>query len=396
MGADSVDVLVIGGGLIGTSAALGIAASGRRLALIDQRRPSVQPGRLGADLRTVALSPASQTLLRKLGAWEDLKAAPYRSMRVWEERGGAEIRFHAQEAERDELGWIVEVGPAVAALWRRLEACTNAQCLVESLADMQPTEEAVAVQVGERRIQARLAVAADGGQSAVRSQLGVQVKAWETGQVALATLARAERPHQETAFQRFLLDGPLALLPCVDARTVSVIWSQSAVSGQRRLALDDEAFCSELTEASEGCLGQIQEVDRRQTFALAQSATAMLNPCQRVLLIGDAARVLHPMAGLGVNLGFEDIAGLLQGLAHPQAEDPGAPGLWRAFARRRKARSLSMTQFLAGLRAFYAMPQPAASWLRNLGVRWVDGFQPLKRQIIREALGLGPIAQRLR
>ena len=396
MGADSVDVLVIGGGLIGASAALGIAASGRRLALVDQRRPSVQPGRLGADLRTVALSPASQTLLRKLGAWEDLKAAPYRSMRVWEERGGAEIRFHAQEAERDELGWIVEVGPAVAALWRRLESCANAQCLVESLAEVKPTEETVAVQVGERRIQARLAVAADGGQSAVRSQLGVQVKAWETGQVALATLARAERPHQGTAFQRFLLDGPLALLPCADARTVSVIWSQSAVSGQRRLALDDEAFCGELTEASEGCLGQIQEVDRRQTFSLAQSATAMLNPCQRVLLIGDAARVLHPMAGLGVNLGFEDIAGLLQGLAHPQAEDPGAPGLWRAFDRRRKARSLSMTQFLAGLRAFYAMPQPAASWLRNLGVRWVDGFQPLKRQIIREALGLGPIAQRLR
>ena len=396
MGADSVDVLVVGGGLIGASAALGIAASGRRLALADRRRPSVQPGRLGADLRTVALSPASQTLLRELGAWEDLPAAPCRSMRVWEERGGAEIRFHAQEVEREELGWIVEVGPAVAALWRRLEACANAECLVESLTEMRPTEEKVAAQVGERRIQARLAVAADGGQSAVRSQLGVQVKAWETGQVALVTLARAEQPHRGTAYQRFLLDGPLALLPCVDARTVSVIWSQSSVSGQRRLALDDAAFCGELTQASEACLGAIQEVDRRQTFRLTQSAAAALNPRQRVLLIGDAARVLHPMAGLGVNLGFEDIAGLLQGLAHPQAEDPGAPGLWRAFARRRKARSLSMTQFLAGLRAFYAMPQPAANWLRNLGVHWVDGFGPLKRQIIREALGQAPIAQQLR
>ena len=396
MDADSVDVLVVGGGLIGASAALGIAASGRPLALADQRRPSVQPGRLGADLRTVALSPASQTLLRKLGAWEDLTAAPYRSMRVWEERGGAEIRFHAQEVERDELGWIVAVGPAVAALWRRVEACANAQCLVESLTEMQLTQETVAARLGERRIRARLAVAADGGQSAVRSRLGVPAKARDTGQVALVTLARAERPHQGTAYQRFLLDGPLALLPCVDARIVSVIWSQSSASGQRRLALDDAAFCAELTRASEACLGAIEEVDHRQTFRLTQSAATALNPRQRVLLIGDAARVLHPMAGLGVNLGFEDIAGLLQGLAHPQAEDPGAPGLWRVFARRRKARSLAMTQFLAGLRAFYAMPQPAANWLRNLGVGWVDGFQPLKRQIIREALGLGPIAQQLR
>ena len=391
---EDFEVAVVGGGPVGAAAALGLADAGRRVALIERREPQVQAGSLGMDLRTLALSPASQALLADLGLWSALKPTPYRAMQVWEERGTAAIRFEAQDVGRAELGWMQESSPLAQAAWQRLAKHSNVELVVaEPPAAVEPQRDAVAIDVGGRRMRAALLVAADGAKSPLRKQLGVNANVQDTGQVALVSVVRTSEGHRGTAWQRFLHDGPLALLPGCDARTAALVWSQSPSAAARRLDLKEDAFRAELTRQSEACMGEIRDLDRRLAFPLAQSVASSFNPHPRVLLIGDAARVLHLMAGLGLNLGFEDVGGLLRTVRG--ALDPGAPGMWRTFARRRKARAQAMVQLLAALQGLYGFKQPAIQWLRNAGVRLVNDFTPLKRQIIIEAMGLGPLAERL-
>lgn len=392
---NEAEIVVVGGGPVGAAAALGLADAGRRVALIDRMRPPPQPGKFAADLRALALSPASQALLVQLDLWGRLVPTPYRTMRVWEERGTAGLRFDAAEAGRAELGWIQEFGPLCDAAWTRLAEHSNVELLLGELPSaVAPGRQAVTVQVQGRDLSARLLIAADGAKSPLRELLGVKTDFWDTDQVALASVVHTGKSHENTAWQRFLLDGPVALLPCAGAQTAALVWSQSLAAAARRLALDEAAFCAELTQATEACLGEVQAVDRRLRFPLVQSLARTFNPHHRVLLIGDAARVIHPLAGLGLNLGFEDAAAAL-GTAKG-ALDPGAPGLWRTYARRRRIRSLSMVRFLSALQNLYGARQPAAAWLRNFGVRLVNNAAPIKRQLITEALGLGPIAQRMR
>ena len=392
---DHVDVAVVGGGPVGAAGALGLADAGRRVVLVDGMRPPAQPGDLGADLRAMALSPASQALLAELDLWRRLRPTPYRLMRVWEERGTAELRFDAAEVGRAELGWIQESGPLSEAAWARLAEHPKVEVLLgEPPSVVKPKPSAVAFQAGGRELSAALLIVADGAQSPVRRQLGVEAKVWDAQQVAVAGVVRTSKGHAHTAWQRFLLDGPVALLPGADAQTAALVWSQSPEAAARRMALSEAAFCAELTRATEACQGQVEAVDRRLRFPLAQSVARTFSPHHRVLLIGDAARVVHPLAGLGLNLGFEDVSGLLR--TAKGALDPGAPGLWRTFARRRRARALGMAQFLAALQGFYGSPQPAVGWLRNFGVRMVNNSASIKRQLIMEALGLGPLARRLR
>ena len=390
-----VDVAIVGGGLVGASTALGIAGTGRSVALIDREEPVLHKGELGIDIRNVALSPASQNLLAALGVWSELSVAAYRKMRVWEDRGTACIDFCADDVQRQELGWITELSPAIVALWSLLSSRGNVECLIgHKLDGIDMQDDAALLHVGDTTLSARLVIGADGARSTLRSALGVATTELETGQCALASVVRTQAPHDATAWQRFLLDGPVALLPGPESHTSSLVWSQSESEAERRLALTDTAFGDELEGAVESCLGSIERVDRRIAFPLTQMVASTFNPHPRALLIGDAARVVHPLAGLGVNLGLEDVVGILNGLQ--LAKDPGALGLWQAFARRRKARAMAVVRIMAGFRQIYGLREPGVHWLRNLGVRWLDGATPVKRQLINEALGLGPIAEQLR
>ncbi len=402
------DIAIVGGGLVGAAAALGAALQGWRVLLLDRAEPAWEPGRLGMDIRNVAVSPASMALLDELGVWRDQQAIAYSHMRVWEEQGTRRIDFDAADVQRHELGWIAENGPLVASLWQRLRAQDGITIrTADRLIGLDPGTEAVklhltrhgeqasaAAPTASERLRARLVVGADGARSAVRQLLDVSVEAFDTGHHALATVIRTSNPHDGTAFQRFLLDGPLALLPGRHPRQSSVVWSQPPASAERRAALSDAAFCQEIASASEHCLGSVEEVDQRMVFPLQQMLAASFNPVPRVLLIGDAGRVLHPLAGLGANLGFEDVRDLLNELdGLLPGGDPGAAGTWASFARRRRIRSRLMVDIMGGLRRAYASNDPLLQWLRNLGVGWVDSSGLLKRQIIREALGLGPLAR---
>lgn len=392
----SPDVMVVGAGLVGGATALGLARRGWQVLLLEREQPGLNTGRFAMDVRNVAVSPGSQHLLAELNVWSKLTPAAYRAMHVWEEQGTEAMDFSAAEIDRSELGWIVENSPAVCALWDALEKEPNIELVVDAgIEQIEADAESIRLRTGCGQYRAKLLIGVDGARSTVRALLGTRVETHPTGHEAIATLVRTQRGHNGVALQRFLLDGPLALLPSREANISSVVWSQSPASAQRRMALSDEDFCDELGSAIEHHLGAIEAVAERFAFPLQQQLVEDFNPRSRVLLIGDAARVLHPMAGLGANVGFEDVRDLLARFdAIPATADPGAAGVWRSFARQRRARARMMLSLMSGFKQAYAKDDPLLGWLRNAGVGWLNRALPLKKQLIREALGLGPLASR--
>ncbi len=390
------DVAVVGGGLIGALAALGIARAGRGVTLLERREPHRQRGRLGVDIRNVAVSPASRELLQSVAVWEALTPAAYGRMEVWEERGTSAMRFDAAEVGRAELGWILESSQVVRSLWDALERHPNARLEVGAeLGGLRLASTHAVLDTDRGELEARLVVAADGGRSRVRELLSVPAQEAPTGHHALATVVRTERGHAGTCLQRFLLDGPLALLPTGDPHLSSVVWSQPAAEAERRSGLAESAFCAELERCLEARFGAVEAADDRVVFPLVQMLVSTFNPHHRVLLIGDAARVVHPLAGMGANIGFEDVRDLLAELAGLDVDqDAGAPGIWRRFARQRRLRSQMVLALMSGFRRAYGAGGPLAHWLRNTGVAWLDRAEPLKVQIMKEALGVGPLARR--
>ena len=382
-------IIVAGGGPVGTTAALSLAGRGYRVTLVDRQRPLPGPSGLGMDVRNVALSPSSAGLLRAVNAWPD-QAAAYAKMRVWEERGTSQLDFDSASVNRSELGWLVEVAPLLDRLWHQLGREPNVTVVLGSICGVQASDDGVRVALADceavSELHADLLIASDGANSGVRRALQVPVRQWQTGQMALTTVVRTEQIHANTAWQRFMLDGPLALLPSVNPHVCSIVWSQSEPQAQRRLALSDDEFSREMFRASERCLGQILAVGPRQAFPLNQQLAQSAHPHRRVLLLGDALRVVHPLAGLGVNLGFEDLRELLR-IAAP-GTDLVQTGTWDKFARRRLLRSEIMLRSLDGLKRLYGNEDPWVGWARNMGIGWFGRRQWLQRKAIEEATGL--------
>ena len=382
------DAIVVGAGLVGGAVALALGRAGRRVALIDRRRPAAMPGRLGFDVRTVALTPAS---LAFLGI--DVPAAPIRRMRVWEEEGTGRLDFDSRAAGCDALARVVEVGAASEALWRACEELAGVDPRCGSVTGLSEGAGAMRVSVGDDVLFARLVIAADGAESSVRRLAGAELLARGDFDAALATVVRTERAHGDTALQRFDRHGPLAFLPLPDAHCSAVIWSQDRNACERLRALDDAAFAAALRGASEGELGRLEAVDKRFAFPLAQRLVRDFNPRPRVLLVGDAAHTVHPLAGQGVNLGIEDAARLVE--VAEGATDLGRANLWRGFARRRRARAEAMVALMTALRGAYGYGGPVVRWLRNVGVRGIDSAPAAKRWLIREAMGQGFLGRAL-
>ncbi len=403
------DVAVVGAGIVGLSTALVLARRGYSVALIERRPPQRVNGDLGFDIRTVALTPGSAALLRELDGLDD-RATPIEAMHVWEYDGAASLHFRADHdgsagpaASTKVLAHVVENSAVTTRLWavagERLDVHAPS-----SVIDLVVERDAVRL-VGPD-IAARLVVAADGADSPVGTLAGVARREERgSGQHAIATVARATREHRNTAYQRFGRTGPVALLPLgPDGRAsgtaggetgsnVAVIWSTSEPEHERLKDLGDEAFMDVLDQETEGVLGPFEAVDRRFGFPVRQSLVADFNPNARVLVVGDAARTLHPLAGQGVNIGLED-ARAIDVVA--TGGDLGAPGTWRAFARERRLRSKLMISAMRTLLAAYSGAWASNPWVRlarNTGIRWIDSSAVAKSQLIREAMGLGPLAR---
>ena len=481
------DVAVVGAGIVGLAAAVGLARAGHRVALVERAPPERVRGALGFDLRSVALTPGSVDFLACLGGVEDADLAPIEAMHVWEYDGTGSLRFDGNgtlESLNDErpgrlaysrgaLGCLDDAGgegqvgsgstagnaPGRLAYSRGALGCLDdaggegqvgsgstagnapgrlaysrgalafvaensrlttrlwdiaASCLDvyphASVDGLTPTPDGVLL--GGPEIAARLVIGADGANSVVR-RLAATTLRYEPShrrgpQRAIATVARAAKPHGNVAYQRFGRTGPVALLPlrngadpdatasnsphAVSPHAVSVIWTTDEPENTRLQALDDDTFRASLNEETEGVLGGFVAVDERLSFPVRQALAADFNPSSRILIIGDAARSLHPLAGQGVNVGLEDAQALV-GTA--TLSDLGAPGRWRSFARERRARSKLMMASMRALLAAYCGPHAGNPWMRlarNAGVRFIDASAGIKAQLVREAMGLGPMA----
>lgn len=401
--AEEFDYAVVGGGPVGAVMALGLASQGHRVALLERDSPDAaqQPNNdLGVDPRTVALSVSSQRLLDSCGAWPEDHIGPFSHMEVWEDIGTSVLRFGAEDVGQETLGHIAEVGPWREQLWQLLtnSAVTLfAGVLVTSVAPERTAAGGYLLTLAadddrSSTLYARMLIAADGANSMVRRELGVPMVLADTGQSALAFAARTAESHEHTAFQRFLADGPLALLPMADQHLVSVVWSARNDRADELSALSSAQLHVELERASERRLGDVLATIPPVRFPLRQGVIDNFCPADDLVFIGDAARVIHPLAGQGVNLGFEDVRALLACTGHSSGPKPAASKL-RRFARLRRARSRLAVTAMTALSFAYAAQSPGVLWARNAATRALGGVPLARRQLVLEAMGLGPVAR---
>lgn len=392
------DLVIVGAGMVGSALALALADSGLSVVLLD--RGSLTPGATEADLpfepRVSALSLASQRILQRLGAWDGILArrvSPYQAMHVWDGSGTGAVHFDAASVHAEVLGHIVENRVVQDALLERL-AAANVLLLPEARLELlrRSGDQWLVQLAGDRQIRAPLVVAADGATSAVRRLAGLETREWDYLHHAIVTSVRCAESHQRTAWQRFTDDGPLAFLPLDrggDTNWCSIVWSCTPKQGERLMAMDDATFCQALGEAFEHRLGQVECSDTRLCIPLRQRhAKRYVEP--GLALIGDAAHVIHPLAGQGVNLGFLDAAVLAEELRHAQArgESIAEQRVLERYERRRMPHNLAMMAAMEGFQRLFQDDRLPLRWLRNAALKQVDRHFEAKALFVRRALGL--------
>ena len=386
-----LDVAVAGGGVVGAACALALARAGLQVALVEAR-PAPRWLAERPDLRVFALAPDNAALLDALGVWPQVlraRAQPYRKMRVWDAGGGDELAFDAATLARDELGWIVENGLLVDRLWAALVAAGVQVHCPARVQGMEQDEAGVRLQLDDgTRLEARVAVAADGGASELRRLAGLDVDAHDYGQRGVVAFIETADPHQETAWQRFLPTGPLALLPFTQGRS-SIVWTLPEAEAARVLALDDAAFAVALTDASAARLGRAVPVSERAAFPLRRQLVRQ-QVAGRVLVLGDAAHVVHPLAGQGVNLGLRDVAALRAEVESAQARrvDWASAHRLQRWARRRRSDNTVSAYAFEGINRLYSNADPLAVLARGPLLGLAGKLPPLTRALWRHAAGV--------
>ena len=389
---DRFDVAIVGAGVVGSAAALRLAAEGLRVAIIEAHEPAAWVA-AAPDLRVYAFAPDAQALLETLGVWAQVvsaRAHPYRHMRVWDAAGGGELAFDADQMGRSQLGHIVEHSLLVDRLWSAVSRHPSIEKFCpDKLVGMDQDDEQVSLQLDSgAHLRASLALGADGASSRVRESLGIESRQHDYGQHGVVAYASTQLPHQDTAWQRFLGTGPLAFLPCSDGRS-SIVWTLPSAEAERMLALDDARFCDELTRAFDARLGEITAVSERKAFALRRHwVEPML--VGRVALVGDAAHVVHPLAGQGVNLGLRDVASLgdVVAAARAQGRDFSAGHRLQRWARARASENVVAAGSFEAINRFFSNDQVLPTLLRGHLLGLAGKIPPLAQFFWKRAAGL--------
>jgi len=382
-------IVVCGTGIVGLATALALARRGQPVSLLGPRAAVPPAARDDYCPRVYAISPASQAFLSGLGVWESMPAERIAAVQAMDVHGDGDGRVDLQawQAARAELAWIVESSEmerALAQAVRVMGIAWQDDRLAGYAGGVLHTE-------GGARLHPSLAVAADGAASPLRTAAGLPVESRSYGAIGLVVHLDAGRPHGGTAFQWFRDDGVLGLLPLpdtADGPQVSMVWSMKEALAQQLLALpaDEQgrALRQRLAEATGGRLGELRPRTPMQGFPLTLNTTPMIGP--GLALVGDAAHRLHPLAGQGLNLGLGDAQDLAEVVAGREPwREPGDPALLRRYRRRRAEPVLAMRLATDGLHRLFDSRAPAAAWLRNAGMRWVERLPPLKRQLIARA-----------
>lgn len=388
-----VDVAVMGGGMVGLSAALALSQKGLSVAVVEKQ--SQQQLRLDLqsadsqeyDLRVSAISPASQQFLGRLGIWEKAarqRSCDYQRMLVWHQQGRSQMEFDCGELALPDLGCIMENRILQQVMIDALLHSANVTLLFgQRVADLNQGDSSVELTTDQgEMIRANLLISADGRNSMIHSLYNVPLWRGDYQQQAIVANLSTEKPHQNTAWQRFLTTGPLAFLPLSNGQS-SIVWSVDTEKASQLMSLPDEEFFCAVGEAFEYRLGAVVAGSARAAFPLVwQQALQWL--FGRVILIGDAAHAVHPLAGQGVNLGFADVE-LLADLI-PCADSVSDQRILRQFERQRKAETLLATQLFSSLKWVYGLDSGVAGKLRDFGMSLVQNTSLVRRKVIEVAV----------
>ncbi|MEM7432000.1 MAG: UbiH/UbiF/VisC/COQ6 family ubiquinone biosynthesis hydroxylase [Pseudomonadota bacterium] len=391
------DIVIAGAGPAGLLLASQLQReSSFKVTIVDAgERPAVDvDGEIG--LRVSAIALGSVERLERVGAWSHIEAtrvAAFERMRVWDASSSADaddgLLFDAAEFAAPALGYIVENERVRHAV---LNTLNGEQDIIfdTPIVAIDESADGYAVELDNgRRLQADLLIGADGPRSFVRQQVGIETNDWPYGQMAFVTHLQPSEPHAATAWQRFLKEGPLGILPLADGR-VSIVWSTTSDIAEVALNASDEELARQVTIASDYALGELQPAGPRGAFPLtARHAKAYVKP--RVALVGDAAHAVHPLAGQGANLGLADADCLARILRDAVAagEHPGDRPVLRRYERARKGENATMLHFMTGLNRLFTTDSSVVQELRSTGMRLFNASGPLREHVVGVALGTG-------
>ncbi len=385
----SFDVMVVGAGMVGASAALSMARKGMMVAVIERQKINSQarPKNDQIDLRVSAISPASQQLLAELGVWSELqnqRLCDYYNMCVWHENGSAQMDFSCEQVGASHLGSIVENRLIQDVLIKQLSLLHNVELFSDqAIEDIQQSDDHVhLVTTKNLSLEGDLLIAADGRASEVRKKLFMPVIKGGYHQTAIVANVTTELSHQYTAWQRFLSTGPLAFLPLSNGQS-SIVWSADSERADELLQLTDNAFMQQVSEAFEFRLGAVTATSARAGFPLSWHITNDLLK-GRVVLMGDAAHGVHPLAGQGVNLGFADVSLLTQLMS--QSSDLNDQKILHRYQRQRKAETVMAVHLFSALKQIYGADNPLLCRVRDLGMSLVEKNGLIKRLVLNRAM----------
>jgi 2-octaprenylphenol hydroxylase len=397
------DVIIVGAGMVGASMACLLSETNKagsrspiKIAVVEAI--AAQPfTNDNFDPRVAAITEKSRRCLERCDVWSSIeksRVSPYLSMNVWDAESTGRISFDCDEIRQPNLGHIVESRVIVSALLEKIAEHDHVDLICPAkIVDYRRNKNNIMIDLdGTHSLSAKLLIGADGGSSKVRDHFGFKLKEWDYQQEAIVSTISTEKPNERTAWQSFTAKGPLAFLPLNDKDNLhhcSLVWSQDSDTAQKLMSLDDKNFCDALTVASESCLGEILSIDKRFSFPLIQRhAAEYAQP--RVVLVGDAAHTIHPLAGQGVNLGFSDIEVLVDEIhrAWFQDIDIGNITVLSRYQRRRKSENLAMMALMEGFKRLFATDRLSMRLLRSLGMSKLDDLNFLKTAIIKKAMGV--------
>lgn len=385
------DVIIVGGGIVGLTFALLLAReTSLRIALLEAQSDVLEtPPAHGKEERVVALSPATMRLFSYLGVWRKEWATLYQKMVVWDAASTGVLEFDSGSLGKLALGYIVILSRLQRSL---VEAVRQTPTLMlysgQTVMSWHKTTSGYTLKTADLTLQTHMLVGADGAHSAVRREAGITWKSLGHNQQALTATVTTELPHQNTAWQCFSSSGPLAFLPLANPQQCSIVWSSSPEQASARLALDDAAFKLALTTAFEARLGKVLDVGMRSRFPLLRGyASHYVKP--NLALIGDAAHVIHPLAGQGINLGVMDAAYLAEVFTEAIAASKSITtfNVLRRYERVRKNHNGMMLIFVEMLQRLFTTAVPTLAHLRGLGMNCVNHNDFIKQQFAHYALG---------
>lgn len=388
---EQIDVVIVGGGMVGAALACSLGGSRLKVAVVEAQTPEPFSADQPHDLRVSALSIASKNILETVGAWEGVTSrrfCPFRRMRVWENSG--DTMFDSTDISYPELGYIVENRITQLALLDRLAVFDNIELLMPQAIKRMDYDGAQSVVVLEngRELQAKLLVAADGGHSRVRQAVGLGVTSWDYNQHALVIYIETAYPQQDITWQRFVSSGPQAFLP-LTGNYGSIVWYQSPDEVRRLQSLPFERLQAELVAAFPDCLGGVKQVLGVASFPLRrQHAQAYIK--QGVALVGDAAHMINPLAGQGVNIGLLDAAALAEVVvdAHGRGKNFADISVLRRYEAMRRNENLKMMTVMDVFYRSFSNDILPVKLLRNLGLGLAQRITPARNKVMKAAMGL--------